>query len=322
MPYPRRNPDASITFCSCLHAVEDFATGTVYCHLKQSDSRSLTNTTSNVTDPAAITAPADVLRVQGVSTAYGNRQVLRDVSLQVAKGEIFVIMGESGSGKTTLLRHLIGLNKPQTGSVELLGKSLGNLSKRELYELRKRIGVAFQSGALINSMSVIDNVELPLRQHTSLDPSTIRIMSRMKLDMMSLGNAEDLMPAQLSGGMLKRAGLARAVVMDPHVLFFDEPSAGLDPITSAELDELIVEMRDALRMTVVVVTHELESALKIADRILIIADGRIAGLGTVDEIMRSPDEAIQALLHRRTRQRKRTGEEYLEQLTHDDDDEP
>ena len=190
-----------------------------------------------MTDPAAITAPADVLRVQGLSTAYGNRQVLRDVSLQVAKGEIFVIMGESGSGKTTLLRHLIGLNKPQPGSVELLGKSLGTLSKRELFELRKRIGVAFQSGALINSMSVIDNVELPLRQHTSLDPSTIRIMSRMKLDMMSLGNAEDLMPAQLSGGMLKRAGLARAVIMDPHVLFFDEPSAGLDPVTSAELDE-------------------------------------------------------------------------------------
>ncbi len=241
------------------------------------------------------------------------------MSLQVRKGEIFVIMGASGSGKTTLLRHLIGLNKSSIGSVELLGKSLATLSKKDMYELRKRIGVAFQSGALINSMSVIDNVELPLRQHTSLDPSTIRIMSRMKLDMMSLGNAEDLMPAQLSGGMLKRAGLARAVIMDPHVLFFDEPSAGLDPVTSAELDELIIEMRDALRMTVVVVTHELESALKIADRILIIADGRIAGLGTVEEIMRSPDEAIQALLHRRTRHRKRTGDEYLEQLTHDDE---
>lgn len=273
-----------------------------------------------MTEPPSTARATNILCVQGLSTAYGNRQILRDISLQVSKGEIFVIMGESGSGKTTLLRHLIGLNKPQTGSVELLGRSIATLSKREMYELRKRIGVAFQSGALINSMSVIDNVELPLRQHTSLDPNTIRIMSRMKLDMMSLGDAEDLMPAQLSGGMLKRAGLARAVVMDPHVLFFDEPSAGLDPVTSAELDELIVEMRDALRMTVVVVTHELESALKIADRILIIADGRIAGVGTVAEIMQSPDEAIQALLHRRTRHRRRTGEDYLEQLTQDDDD--
>lgn len=268
-----------------------------------------------MTEQSAQSDQAPILEVSRLSTAYGERQVLSDISLDVAKGEIFVIMGESGSGKTTLLRHLIGLSQPQSGSIELLGKPLTNLSKTELYDLRKRIGVAFQGGALINSMNVIDNVELPLRQHTNLDTNTIRIMSRMKLDMMSLEGAEELMPAQLSGGMLKRAGLARAVVMDPHVLFFDEPSAGLDPVTSAELDELIMGLRDALRMTVVVVTHELESALKIADRILVIADGRIAGLGTVEEIMRSEVESIQALLNRRTRERKRTGEEYLDQLT-------
>ncbi len=229
-----------------------------------------------------------------------------------------MIMGASGSGKTTLLRHLIGLSKPQQGDVTLLGSRLGAITKAELYELRKRIGVAFQGGALINSMNVIENVELPLHQHTRLDPSTIRIMSRMKLDMMSLDNAERLMPAQLSGGMLKRAGLARAVVMDPHVLFFDEPSAGLDPVTSAELDELIVGLRNALRMTVVVVTHELESALKIADRIMVLAEGRIAALGTVDEIRRSSDSRVQSMLHRRVRDRRPSGEEYLDRLTDND----
>lgn len=256
-----------------------------------------------------------VLSVDKLSSGYGKRQILHDISLSVAKGEIFVIMGASGSGKTTLLRHLIGLSKPRDGDVTLLGSTLGRTSKNELYELRKRIGVAFQGGALINSMNVIENVELPLHQHTKLDRSTIRIMSRMKLDMMSLENAETLMPAQLSGGMLKRAGLARAVVMDPRVLFFDEPSAGLDPVTSAELDELIMGLRNALRMTVVVVTHELESALKIADRIMVLAEGRIAALGTVEEIKQCDDPRVQSMLHRRVRNRLPGGDDYIDHLT-------
>lgn len=258
---------------------------------------------------------AAVLSVDGLSSAYGEKRILQDISLSVAKGEIFVIMGESGSGKTTLFRHLIGLNTPSTGEVTLLGSRLASISKPDLFELRKRIGVAFQGGALINSMSVIENVELPLYQHTALDHSTIRIMSRMKLDMMSLEDAENLMPAQLSGGMLKRAGLARAVVMDPHVLFFDEPSAGLDPVTSAELDELIIGLRNALRMTVVVVTHELESALKIADRIMVLADGQIVALGTVEEIAQSTDPRVQSMLHRRVRNRGPGDQDYLDHLT-------
>ena len=256
-----------------------------------------------------------MLRVDHVSSGYGSKQVLDDVSLDVRSGEIFVIMGESGSGKTTLLRHLVGLSRPRSGAITLLGESLNGITQKALYGLRRRIGVAFQSGALINSMSVIDNIELPLRQHTRLDPSTIRIMSRMKLDMMSLAGAEDLMPAQLSGGMLKRAGLARAVIMDPSVLFFDEPSAGLDPVTSAELDELILGLRDALRMTVIVVTHELESALKIADRILVLDRGRIAALGTVAEIRAADNETIQSMLHRRARVIRRSGTDYLDHLT-------
>ncbi len=260
-----------------------------------------------------------VLNANGLSSFYGNRQILHDVSLSVAQGEIFVIMGASGSGKTTLLRHLIGLSTPNAGEVTLLGNPLSSITKPKLYELRKRIGVAFQGGALINSMSVIDNVELPLRQHTSLDDSTIRIMSRMKLDMMSLHDTENMMPAQLSGGMLKRAGLARAVVMDPQLLFFDEPSAGLDPVTSAELDELIIGLRNALRMTVVVVTHELESALKIADRVMVLAEGRIVALGTVEEITQSTDPRVQSMLHRQVRDRQPVGEEYLDHLTEEDD---
>ncbi len=258
---------------------------------------------------------SEILRVEHVSSSYGDNQILHDISLSVYKGEIFVIMGASGSGKTTLMRHLIGLSAPDHGEVTLLGKRLGAITKDELYALRKHIGVAFQSGALINSMSVIDNIELPLYQHTALDHSTIRIMSRMKLDMMSLENAENLMPAQLSGGMLKRAGLARAVIMDPRVLFFDEPSAGLDPVMSAELDDLIVGLRNALRMTVIVVTHELESALKIADRIMVLAQGRIVALGSVDEIRQSTDLAVQAMLHRRVRDRQPGGEAYLDRLT-------
>ena len=265
--------------------------------------------------PSAQQRDPAILDVDGLSCGYADTQILHNISLSVSKGEIFVIMGASGSGKTTLLRHLIGLSKPHNGDVTLLGSRLNTISKVELYELRKHIGVAFQGGALINSMNVIENVELPLRQHTALDPNTIRIMGRMKLDMMSLEDAENLMPAQLSGGMLKRAGLARAVVMDPHVLFFDEPSAGLDPVTSAELDELIVDLRNTLSMTVIVVTHELESALKIADRIMVLDDGAIAAMGTVDEIRQSPDSRVQSMLHRRVRDRRRGDEEYLDRLT-------
>tara|TARA_Y100000588_G_scaffold386516_1_gene482230 strand:+ start:2436 stop:3281 length:846 start_codon:yes stop_codon:yes gene_type:complete len=260
-------------------------------------------------------AQATMLSVEGLSSTYGDRKILRDVSFSVKGGEIFVIMGRSGSGKTTLLKHLIGLNTSGEGSVKLLGHSLSTLKKNALYNLRKRIGVAFQGGALINSMNIIDNVELPLHQNTKLDSATIRIMSRMKLKMVSLIDAEHLMPTQLSGGMLKRAGLARAVVMDPDLLFFDEPSAGLDPVTSAAIDELILNLRDALKMTVVVVTHELDSALKIADRIMILGDGEIVALGTIDEIKQLMDPRVQSLLHRRPPDSSPDDEKYLDNLT-------
>ncbi|HEX9180718.1 MAG TPA: ATP-binding cassette domain-containing protein, partial [Burkholderiales bacterium] len=166
------------------------------------------------------------IEVEHLVTHYGERRILDDVNVRVRYGEIMVIMGGSGSGKSTLLRHLLGLNRPSGGSIRLLGKDITRLSPDEMYEMRRNMGVSFQGGALFNSMTVGENVALPLREHTRLDPSTIRIMARMKLEVVNLAGFEDFMPSQLSGGMVKRAALARAIVMDPRLLFFDEPSAG------------------------------------------------------------------------------------------------
>lgn len=256
-----------------------------------------------------------VIEVRDLVAHYGERKVLDGVNLNVHDGEILVIMGGSGSGKSTLLRHLLGLRRPSAGSVRLLGEDLSTLGKRDLYRLRKNIGVAFQGGALFGSLSLIENVELPLREHTRLDNTTIGIMSRMKLEMMNLSGFEDLMPSELSGGMLKRAGLARAIVMDPKLLFFDEPSAGLDPVTSAELDRHILALRDAMRMTIVVVTHELESAFEIADRITVLGDGAAIMTGSVDEVRASPDGRIQNMLNRKPRDDTIDAEAYLHRLT-------
>jgi phospholipid/cholesterol/gamma-HCH transport system ATP-binding protein len=259
-----------------------------------------------------------VIEVSGLQAWYGRRHVLRDIDFRVHSGEIRVIMGGSGSGKSTLLRHVIGLQRPQSGSVCILGTDVVRATPAELLALRRRIGVSFQGGALITSMSVGDNVALPLREHTDLDENTIRIMSRLKLEVVNLGGFQDLMPAQLSGGMVKRAALARAIVMDPKLLFFDEPSAGLDPVVSAELDDLILKLRDALRMTIVVVTHELESAFKIADSITVLDQGRILESGPVDAVRSSSNERVQDLFNRRPRHVEVDVDEYLRRLTQED----
>jgi len=261
-------------------------------------------------------APANVaIEVTGLVTHYGARKILDEVNLTVDEGEIVIIMGGSGSGKSTLLRHLLGLHQPTAGSIKLLGNDITQASPWQMHELRKNMGVAFQGGALFSSMTVGENVQLPLREHTALDEKTMEIMARMKLEVVNLGGFETLMPAQLSGGMIKRAALARAIVMDPKLLFFDEPSAGLDPVVAAELDELILRLRDAMKMTIVVVTHELESAFKIADRITVLDAGRILMTGTVDEVKSSENQRVQDLLNRRPSSEEIDADEYLQRLT-------
>ncbi|MGV6851713.1 MAG: ABC transporter ATP-binding protein [bacterium] len=255
------------------------------------------------------------IKVEKLVTHYGVRKILDQVDMSVDFGEIHVIMGGSGSGKSTLLRHLLGLHEATSGTIHLLGQDVTHASLTELRKVRKQLGVSFQGGALFTSMSVGENVAMPLREHTDLDEQTIRIMSRMKLEVVNLGGFQDLMPSQLSGGMIKRAALARAIVMDPKLLFFDEPSAGLDPVVAAELDELIMRLRDALGITIVVVTHELDSAFKIADKISVLDLGKIRFTGTVDEIKASQDERVQDLLNRRPREHQIDPDEYLRRLT-------
>jgi len=268
---------------------------------------------ANTPEPASF--PEAIIETRGLVAHYGKREILHGVDFSVRRGEIMVIMGGSGSGKTTLLRHLLGLNRPTAGSIRILGHDLSCITRKALYKLRREMGVAFQGGALFSSMSVAENVQLPLREHTRLDDNTIRIMTRMKLEVVNLSGFENLMPAELSGGMTKRVALARAVIMDPKLLFFDEPSAGLDPVVSAELDELIISLRNAMNMTIVVVTHELDSAFKIADRIAILDTGTVLASGTADEIRHSNDERVQNMLHRKAREEIVDADEYLKRLT-------
>jgi len=256
-----------------------------------------------------------LIEVEDLVTYYGQRRILDGINLRVGTGEIRVIMGGSGSGKSTLLRHLLGLNIPAAGRIRLLGKDINRLDSQAMYQLRKQIGVSFQGGALFNSLTVGENVAFPLREHTRLDANTMRIMARMKLEVVNLAGFEDLYPAELSGGMIKRAALARAIVMDPKLLFFDEPSAGLDPVVSAELDELILRLRDSMNITIVVVTHELDSAFKIADSITILDQGRIALTGSKQAVRASDNERVQALLNRRAGGEELDHDAYLARLT-------
>lgn len=256
-----------------------------------------------------------LIQVNQLDSAYGERKILKGIELSVNQGEILVIMGGSGSGKSTLLKNMLGLMRPTRGEIVIDNMNINTVDKQQMLKLRRTMGVAFQGGALLSSMSVGDNIKLPLRQHTDLDESTISIMTRLKLELMNLAGFEDLMPSELSGGMLKRAGLARAVIMDPKILFFDEPSAGLDPVTSVELDQLILELRKAMNMTIIVVTHELESAFTIADRIAVLYDGEIVKTGTVEEIKACDDERVANLINRKPREVQIDGEKYLSRLT-------
>ncbi len=209
---------------------------------------------------------AAAIAVRDLTMAYGGRVVMRDLSFEVRRGEIFVIMGGSGSGKSTLLKHLIGLKKPAEGTILFDGKDFGNADERARKEMLRRMGVLYQNGALWSGLTLAENVALPIEEYTELPPDAIAEVVSLKLALVGLRGFELYYPVEISGGMRKRAALARAVALDPEVVFFDEPSSGLDPITASRLDDLILQLRDSFGTTIVVVSHDLDSIFKIADR--------------------------------------------------------
>jgi phospholipid/cholesterol/gamma-HCH transport system ATP-binding protein len=239
-----------------------------------------------------------VISARGLRVKYGDREVLHGIDFDVLHGETVVILGGSGSGKSTLLRTLVGLEKPSSGEVLVKGTDLARATARQMEAIRKRIGLSFQGGALIGSMTIGENIALPLLEHSDLAPSTIEVMVRIKLEQVGLSGFEHFNPSQLSGGMRKRAAIARALAMDPEILFFDEPSAGLDPIMAAGIDDLILNLKKAYAMSMIVVTHELASAFRIADRIILIDRGRILAMGLVAEVQRSTEPRVRQFLDR------------------------
>jgi phospholipid/cholesterol/gamma-HCH transport system ATP-binding protein len=240
------------------------------------------------------------IEIQNLTMAYGDHVVMRDIRAQVRPGSVFVIMGGSGCGKSTLLMHMIGLKTPASGDILYDGQSFWNADEAARQERLRHFGVLFQNGALWSSMTLSENVALPLREHTALPDGEIQEIARLKLSLVGLKGFEDYYPSEISGGMAKRAGLARAMALDPEILFFDEPSAGLDPISSRNLDRLILELRDSLGATVVVVTHELASIFTIADdSIFLDAETKtMRAQGNPGELKLSPDPVVRSFLNR------------------------
>ena len=243
--------------------------------------------------------PDTLVEVSDLVTHYGDTLVLDRVSCEVRRGEIFLIIGGSGCGKTTLLKHMTGLLSPTSGAILLSGRDITRMDEEQLAGMQRGIGIAFQSSGLINSLTVGDNVALPLREYGQASEQLIEAMVRLKLSLVGLASAQHLMPSELSGGMRKRAGLARAIALDPPIVFFDEPSAGLDPIMASGLDDLILDLRKLLGITFVIVTHELDSIRKVADRILMLDRGEVIFTGTIEEAETSSVERTRQFFERR-----------------------
>jgi len=239
-----------------------------------------------------------IIAIHDLTVRYGDLCVLNHLNLEVTRGEIMVLLGGSGSGKSTLIRHIIGLERPQAGTILVQGVNVNRCSAGDLTAVRRAMGVVFQEAALFNSLTVQDNVALPLRELTQLAEPVIEIMVYIKLALVGLGDAEQLLPQALSGGMKKRAAVARATAIDPQILIFDEPSAGLDPIVAAEMDELILFLRRMFNMTLLVVTHELASAFRIADRIAMLHGGSLIAVDEKDAFRASTDPRVRQFLDR------------------------
>ena len=257
------------------------------------------------------------IEIIGLQTHYGDREILKNVCATIPRGKTTVILGGSGCGKSTLLKHLIGLLKPTKGQILINGSDITRMNEDELNEVRKKMGVLFQGAALLNSLTLGDNVALPIREHTRLNDSTIKIMVRMKLDQVGLSGFENFFPAQLSGGMKKRAGLARALALDPEMIFFDEPSAGLDPVTAAGLDELILKLRNVFRMTGIVVTHEIESVFKISDYVIMLDAGNVLYQGDLAGLKASDHPRIRMFLERQPEQETYSPDDYFKIIAGD-----
>jgi phospholipid/cholesterol/gamma-HCH transport system ATP-binding protein len=233
-----------------------------------------------------------VIDVRNLNASYGDHQVLKDVSFSCVEGEITVLLGSSGSGKTTVFKHLLGFHDIPSDVIEVLGWDIAELDEDDKTALYLKLGVFYQNGALISSLTVGENIALPLEQHTDLSPALIDRLVRLKLNMVSLDGSFDLYPSELSGGMLKRAALARAIIMDPPLVFCDEPGAGLDPVTLASLDELVRSLNKQLGISFLIVTHELSSIRRIADKIVFLENGTVAYEGSVDDVQRAKSENI------------------------------
>jgi phospholipid/cholesterol/gamma-HCH transport system ATP-binding protein len=243
-----------------------------------------------------MTQSEPVIQVENLVKSFDGRVVLDGINLTIERGQVTAIMGGSGCGKSTLLRHLIGVLRPDSGEIWVKGKDITKFDEKEMEEYRKRFGMLFQGGALLNSLSVRDNIALPLREHTKLDEKIIGMMVKMKLELVGLRDFEHLKPSQLSGGMQKRVALARALALDPEIVFYDEPNSGLDPVVSGVIDQLITDLSGRMHITSVVVTHDIKSAFKIAHKMVVLYRGRVVADGAPEEIAETTDPIVQQFI--------------------------
>ncbi len=258
-----------------------------------------------------------MIRVENLVKKYGNTVASNRLNYRFEQGKVTVILGGSGSGKSTLLRQLTGLERPDSGSIYFDGMDLILASKKKLYEKRKKMGMLFQGSALFNYLNIFENIAFPLREHTKIAESVIKTIVTMKLEMVGLRGTEKLMPSQLSGGMMKRVGLARAIVMDPKIIFYDEPTSGLDPISTGVIGKLIMDLNSKLNITSVVVSHDIKSSFSIADKIIILFYGDIIAEGSVDEIRNSEDLRVKQFINGEPEGPipfNRTDKNYLDEL--------